>query len=331
MFLAHAGNDFLSPHHSITAYSALLDAGVPAELHLYPDGGHGFGLRPTADPITRWPARATGWLARQGLLRRVPSFIGPFARQLSAAATNNSALPQLTSEYPGASLADAYLIQKQFIRNLTAAGETIAGFKGAVAAAGGQKKLGIPHALSAVLLSSGTLQSSANPTINLSQNPGTAIETEIGFVIDKPVSAKISAIRELKKHIRSIVPIIELPGGKTLDTTPLTAADLVARNIGSNHQIVGPPTSPDEVDPDSLSIQLKHSNTTVNQANGADADGGQWKNLLLQVNHAVSQGYSIEPGQLVITGALGTIYNAQPGTYTASFGDLGTITFTLEP
>jgi hypothetical protein len=42
---------------------------VPAELHLYPTGGHGYGLRPTHDPVTTWPARCLDWLRSQGILR----------------------------------------------------------------------------------------------------------------------------------------------------------------------------------------------------------------------------------------------------------------------
>jgi acetyl esterase/lipase len=47
---------------SIVYYEAIKDAGVPAELHLFAQGGHGFGLRPTDLPISYWPALAETWL-----------------------------------------------------------------------------------------------------------------------------------------------------------------------------------------------------------------------------------------------------------------------------
>jgi len=47
---------------------ALKNAKVPAELHLYPKGGHGYGMRPTADDVTRWPERAAEWMKTQGWL-----------------------------------------------------------------------------------------------------------------------------------------------------------------------------------------------------------------------------------------------------------------------
>jgi hypothetical protein len=35
---------------------------VPAELHVFAQGGHGYGLRPTELPITHWPTLVTTWL-----------------------------------------------------------------------------------------------------------------------------------------------------------------------------------------------------------------------------------------------------------------------------
>jgi len=40
----------------------LKSAKVPAELHVYAQGGHGYGLRRTALPVTTWPDEAEKWL-----------------------------------------------------------------------------------------------------------------------------------------------------------------------------------------------------------------------------------------------------------------------------
>jgi acetyl esterase/lipase len=47
---------------------ALKNAHVPVELHLYPKGGHGYGLRPSPNDVTRWPERAAEWMKTQGWL-----------------------------------------------------------------------------------------------------------------------------------------------------------------------------------------------------------------------------------------------------------------------
>jgi acetyl esterase/lipase len=68
MFLAHAGDDNVSPMNSVNMYAALKKAGVPAELHIYAAGGHGFGLRPSEHPCSTWPRRCEEWLRTSHLL-----------------------------------------------------------------------------------------------------------------------------------------------------------------------------------------------------------------------------------------------------------------------
>ena len=69
-FFAHAGDDPVSPENSVGMYLALKRAGVPAELHIYASGGHGFGLRPTGKPVATWPKRCEEWLRATGVLKR---------------------------------------------------------------------------------------------------------------------------------------------------------------------------------------------------------------------------------------------------------------------
>jgi endo-1,4-beta-xylanase len=52
------------------AYLRFKRAGVPAELHIYSSGGHGFGLRSTNKrPVGGWPVRLEEWLREIGMLR----------------------------------------------------------------------------------------------------------------------------------------------------------------------------------------------------------------------------------------------------------------------
>ena len=67
-FLLHAQDDPVDPvENSLVYFSALRKAGVPAEMHLYIEGGHAFGLRRTASPITRWPDLLGAWLQSIGM------------------------------------------------------------------------------------------------------------------------------------------------------------------------------------------------------------------------------------------------------------------------
>ena len=66
-FLAQAENDAVdNVNNSLVYYAALKKAGVSVEMHLYPQGGHAFGLRRTKDPITEWPLLVEKWLRAIG-------------------------------------------------------------------------------------------------------------------------------------------------------------------------------------------------------------------------------------------------------------------------
>jgi acetyl esterase/lipase len=61
-FILQAEDDPAHVENSTLYFLQLKNANVPAELHLYAEGGHGFGLRRTAQPITAWPALVETWL-----------------------------------------------------------------------------------------------------------------------------------------------------------------------------------------------------------------------------------------------------------------------------
>ncbi len=58
------------PHidSSLFYYYALKEAGVPAAMHLYPTGGHGYGLRDTQCAVNEWPYRVEDWLNNLGII-----------------------------------------------------------------------------------------------------------------------------------------------------------------------------------------------------------------------------------------------------------------------
>jgi acetyl esterase/lipase len=68
-FLLQAEDDHVdSVYDSLSYYIALTKAGVPAEMHLFPQGGHAFGLRRTKSPITGWPQLVETWLRAIGMI-----------------------------------------------------------------------------------------------------------------------------------------------------------------------------------------------------------------------------------------------------------------------
>lgn len=67
-FLVMTQDDGVRVESALFYYLALKQVKVPAEIHLYPTGGHGYGLRPSAHGVTTWPKRAEEWMQARGLL-----------------------------------------------------------------------------------------------------------------------------------------------------------------------------------------------------------------------------------------------------------------------
>ena len=68
-FLLHAQDDPVDPvEFSLLYYAALRKEKVPVEMHLFGQGGHAFGLRPTKFPITKWPKLVETWLGTIGMI-----------------------------------------------------------------------------------------------------------------------------------------------------------------------------------------------------------------------------------------------------------------------
>ncbi|HCN31057.1 MAG TPA: hypothetical protein DIT64_20540 [Verrucomicrobiales bacterium] len=66
MFFDMAQDDHVNSLNCTVLYTALTRTKVPAELHLFTRGGHGYGLSPTLTPVTHWPNRAAKWRKDMG-------------------------------------------------------------------------------------------------------------------------------------------------------------------------------------------------------------------------------------------------------------------------
>jgi acetyl esterase/lipase len=60
--IVQAEDDPVHVENATNYFLQLKNAKVPAELHIYADGGHGYGLRRTSQPVTAWPLLVEKWL-----------------------------------------------------------------------------------------------------------------------------------------------------------------------------------------------------------------------------------------------------------------------------
>ena len=68
-FLVHSTDDKTVPvENSLLFYEALKRNGVPAEMHVFEYGGHGFGLAPRDRVLSSWTTLCESWMRRHGWL-----------------------------------------------------------------------------------------------------------------------------------------------------------------------------------------------------------------------------------------------------------------------
>jgi acetyl esterase/lipase len=61
-FVVQAEDDPVHVENAVVYYMQLKNAKVPAELHIFAQGGHGYGLRKNGLPVTYWPGLVEAWL-----------------------------------------------------------------------------------------------------------------------------------------------------------------------------------------------------------------------------------------------------------------------------
>jgi acetyl esterase/lipase len=71
-FIVQAEDDPVHVENATVYFLALKNVKVPAEMHIYAEGGHGYGLRRTALPVTTWPQSVETWLQTIHVLRPAP-------------------------------------------------------------------------------------------------------------------------------------------------------------------------------------------------------------------------------------------------------------------
>lgn len=69
-FMAVTWDDAFRGAQSALLFARLREFSVPAEFHGYSKGGHGYGIRPSVNPVSSWTDRLADWMRISGLLQK---------------------------------------------------------------------------------------------------------------------------------------------------------------------------------------------------------------------------------------------------------------------
>jgi len=204
----------------------------------------------------------------------------------------------------------AYRIQALWTGTVYGGGNV--GYKAGLTNAAAQARFGIDFPVLGLLPASARLDSGAV----LQGRAGLMLEVEVGFVVGDDAAPA------------AMMPVVEIPYLNYAAPTELDLADVVASNVSAYRFIAGPQMAFDTAVA-GTNVTLTRDGELVNRGTGRDAMGDPVEAYRWMARKAAALGYPLEPGMVMLTGALGRIVDAESGTYVASFGPLGELTFTI--
>ena len=229
------------------------------------------------------------------------------AGDMAAAIRSRGTLPKMPANL---GIDGAYALQKAVVAAVS--GGSVAGLKAGLTASAAQAQFGVTHPLLGSLYEQGRLA----PGVSLDSAPGVMLECEIGVVIDE------------RGVPQSAGPVIEVPRMAFADADDVNGVNLLACNIAADRYIVGPQL-PMLASHAEVEVRLIRDGQTVSAAPATEALGGLGPAVEWMLREARLRGLPIAEGMLLITGAIGGIHPATPGSYRAEYGPLGSIEFTV--
>jgi 2-keto-4-pentenoate hydratase len=212
--------------------------------------------------------------------------------------------------------ASAYRVQTRSVR-ARLQGERPAGFKAGLTSPPAQARFKTSEPVAGVLFKEGALQSA--DSVSLSEARGLHLEVEMAMRVGTAISKPLADVAELRAHIDGIAPAIELPNLDYAQPQSLDAIDIIATNVAAAKYIVGDFVSPQQRDPNAVEIRLVCNGQEMFTGKGTDSLGDQWQAALWLVNTMLQQGWTIEPGQILLTGSLGKMLPGATGHCVASY------------
>ncbi len=289
-----------------------------------------------------WLARASKRMTRVARHReraaKTACFIGFFA--LSGCLTaqriddaiidawkHDEAMPLATRIDETLTIERAYALQTRIVRKQLR-GDAPVGFKAGLTSTAAQSRFNAQGPIAGVLL----VPASATPReLPLRSLRGLHLELEVAFRVGKRIDKRLVDVEDLKEHVDGVAPAIELPDLDYETPKALTALDIVASNVAAAYFVTGEFLSPAHRDPNQLTATLVCDGKRANVGAARDAMGDQWGAALWLANTMVDQGWTLEPGHVLLTGALGSAVRARPGTCVGEFGDWGQLTVHIVP
>lgn len=247
------------------------------------------------------------------------------ARALYDARRTRVPIPPFTDADPTLGMADGYAIQRELIDLLLADGDRIIGHKVGLTSKPMQQMVGVDSPDFGPVLASTVYRD--GDTIPVSRFIAPKIEAEIVFVLGEPLLGPGITITQAHAAIAGAVAAMEIVDSRIADwriKLADTVADLASNGAMATSSRVVPI---DDIDPRLVGMTLTRNGELIDTGAGAAALGDPVAVVAWLANVLGADGVALEPGHLIMTGALHAAVPMTPGdVFRAEFDRLGPIT-----
>jgi 2-keto-4-pentenoate hydratase len=252
------------------------------------------------------------------------------AKQLYEARRSRVPVPPFTDADPTLGADEGYLIQQELVKLLLADGDRIVGHKVGLTSKPMQRMIGMDSPDFAPVFESTVYDDGARISAGAFIQP--KIEAEIVFVMGSPLRGPGVTVDDARAAVAGVGASVEIVDSRIVDWR-IRLADTIA-DLASNGAVARSsrlvPLS--EVDTRLVGMVLSRDGELVDTGAGAAALGDPVGVVAWLANTLGERGVALEPGHLIMTGALHAAVPMAAGeTYVAEFDRLGSITVHVVP
>jgi len=250
------------------------------------------------------------------------------ADRIALAARNRQPIAPVRTLIGESNIDLAYAVQQELISRRIEAGAVVVGRKIGLTSPAVQRQLGVDQPDFGVLFAD--MDMSSEPIVPSHRLLQPKAEAEIAFVLKDDLDGEILSSEEVSSAVDHAVAALEIVDSRIADWD-LTIADTVADNASSGLFLLGADRlTLDEFSPRDATMRMYADDTLVSEGDGKACLGDPLLALTWLARTAAAYGNPLRAGQIILSGALGPMVPAPPGTrIRAEIAPLGEVSATF--
>jgi len=253
------------------------------------------------------------------------TIINTIALELIAAEKNLRPIEEISRNYPGMTIDDAYAVQFRTIEEKVKSGAAVVGRKIGLTSKAMQALIGIDEPDAGIIVDSKVFREGEAIPANTMMAP--RIEAEIGFLLKEDLKGPGVTVINVLAATAGVMPLLEVKDTR-LKTLKPTIQDAIADNATSGIVILGGKLTPLTADIDLRLVGMifEQNGVMMATATGAEALGNPAEPVAWLANKMARYGITLKKGEFVMSGGLTKALEVKPGSFfKATFDRLGSV------